>query len=404
MTGVVACYFLCVLIGYWCRRPIYLGTLDPLKLLSLQEGAWAATVGWLYTQDSLTEDQVVVFALSLSLWWLIWALICKVGAGNYRLSMLILWHRVASLSKYRVGVVSTLYVAAALVFATVSILLGGGGDNRIDIFKLLRPLEGFVTILAPLVFFRLLISKHRLRIFALGALCVMLIISGGKGAIFSLFFPITAAELVGRIRFNKRSIVGAAVFVIAGISISIAANYGATSPSEILSILVNRLLMEGDIYILALANSGLDSVTVTSFPSYIFGPILKALMLPFQVDQNIGSQIASAVGGEEVPTGPNGQWPVLLMAYGLTANWEILSLSIIFFTLSICLKMFLLDPNRTRKSSIAIAFPAGSFVLQFPQTFFADPSYQFVYLVHMIFVAIVLFILFAYSPGKKCPT
>jgi hypothetical protein len=229
----------------------------------------------------------------------------------------------------------------------------------------------------------------------------MIIASGGKSAIVSLLLPITAAELVGVIKIDKKRIFLIIAVVLFGIMASITLHNRSADNFSIFSVLTFRLLMEGDIYFHALVNGNLNSVTVTSLPAYIFSPIIKVLMLPIQVDQNIGSQIGSAIAGFDVLTGPNGHWPILLMAYGLYANFASAIISCLFFLLVIGIKLFLINPKFVTKIRIAFILPMMTFALQYPQVAFADPSFQFIYLVHMFFVAGILVTLFAFYDFLK---
>lgn len=400
MIETTIIYFVSVWVGYKCRQPIYLGQFDPLKLLSLQEGAWVATVTWYYLEGSISVDQVTMFVMSIVIWWLTWKILSEFGRQSYRNAMRIAWQRVSTLDKGKSQIIFSLYLTTLITFTLFSIMLDGGGDGRLEISKLLRPLEGFIALLGPLVLFKLLINRRLINIFYLLIMVVMIIVSGGKAAIVSLLLPITAAELVGVIKIDKKRSFLIITVMLGGIIASIAMNYSGADRS-ILSVLTERLMMEGDIYIHALVNGNLNSVTVTSLPAYIFGPIIKVLMLPIQVDQNIGSQIGSAIAGSYVPTGPNGHWPILLMTYGLYANYASAIISCLFFLLVISIKLFLINPKVATKIRIAFILPMITYALQYPQIAFADPSYQFIYLVHMFFVAGILVMLFAFYDFLK---
>lgn len=401
MIETTIIYFVSVWIGYKCRQPIYLGQFDPLKLLALQEGAWVATVTWFYLEDSISVDQITMFAMTIVIWWLTWKFLSEFGRQRYRNAMRIAWQRVSTLDEGRFKIIFSLYLATLTIFTVVSIMLGGGGDGRLAISKLLRPLEGFITLLGPLVLFKLLINRKVINIFYLVILVAMIIVSGGKSAIVSLLLPITAAELVGVMKIDKKHLLLIIAVMLGGITASIALHNNGADDSSIFSVLTFRLMMEGDIYIHALVNGNLNSVTVTSLPAYIFGPIIKVLMLPIQVDQNVGSQIGSAIAGFDVPTGPNGHWPILLMAYGLYANYANAIISCLFFLLVIGIKLFLISPKVATKIRIAFILPMMTFALQYPQIAFADPSFQFIYLVHMFFVAGILVTLFAFYDFLK---
>lgn len=394
-------YIFSVWVGYKCRQPIYFGKFDPLKLLALQEGAWAATVTWFYLENLISTDQITMFAMTIGLWWLTWKFLSEFGSQSYRKAMKIAWQRVLTLDKGKSQIIFSLYLATLTTYTVVSIMLGGGGDGRLAIVKLLRPLEGFITLLGPLVLFKLIINRKVINILLVVIILTMLIATGGKGAVVVLLLPIAAAEFLNVIKIDKKRFILITSIIFIGVAASITLHYKGEGGVDVFSVLTNRLLMEGDIYILAFAQDQLNSVTVTSLFAYIFGPLVKVLMLPIHVDPNIGSQIGSAIAGYDVPTGPNGHWPVLLMAYGLHANYASAIISLLFFMLVISIKLFMINSKVARKIRTAIILPMMIFSLQYPQTVFADPSYQFIYLVHMFFVAATLVILFAFYDSLK---
>ena len=67
----------------------------------------------------------------------------------------------------------------------------------------------------------------------------------------------------------------------------------------------------------------------------------------------------------------------------------------------ILFKLILISPAMISKMPISILIPLMGFIIQFPQTFFADPSYQFIYLVQSVFVSLILFIFIAVFAGNN---
>jgi len=390
------------LFSYWSKSKLYLGPLDPLKILAFQEAAWVSTVFFLYFEGSTNEEQLSIFLFCIVLWWLSWWGFSSLFGRNYKRVIFLYFQEIEKIQKKKSIVLMVAFYMASLIFLIGTIKFGGGGDDRLAIMKIFRPLEGFVVLLAPIVLFKLLISRDRIRTPLLVFAAALMIAIGGKGAIFVFLLPITAVGLIGHVNFKILTIIKIAVLLISGVFVSILINYGADSIYGVVEIFFHRLMMEGDIYILALANNGIVDVKITSLFFYVFAPIFKSFMLPFEFDRNIGAQISSALTGFEVQTGPNGHWSVLAMIYGFKADVELLFISFVFYSLIISLKLFLISSGRLKNLPIALTIPLGSYVIQFPQTFFADPPYQFVYLVHVIIVALILSLVFFCISTNNC--
>jgi hypothetical protein len=124
---------------------------------------------------------------------------------------------------------------------------------------------------------------------------------------------------------------------------------------------------------------------------------MKISGLNIELDKNIGSQIASGIVGFDVPTGPNGHWPVLLIAYDYNSLVSVVAISSLLFVAIFMLKMNFLSARYSQKLPIYFLAPVCGFLLQFPQTFFADPPLQFIYLVHVFLVSFVLLIVYELS-------
>ncbi len=321
--------------------------------------------------------------------------------ARYTKMVLLYFIKIEKIQDKKFNTILIIFYFALFAFLIGTIKFGGGGDERLAIMKLLRPLEGFIVLLAPVVLFKLLIIKKMIKVPLLILATAPLIAIGGKGAVLVFLLPITAAALTGHINLNKRNIFKIIIVLTLGIFLSIIVNYKGGSISEIINTLVNRIMMEGDIYILGLANNGISDVNIKSLLIYVFAPIFKTLMLPFDFDKNIGAQIYSALAGFEVQTGPNGHWPILAMVYGFKADIALLLYTLIFYIIVISIKLLVVSSFWVRKLPIAVLIPLVSYVIQFPQTFFADPPYQFVYFVHAVFVSLVLGLVFFFTSIKN---
>ncbi len=386
---VVAAMLVSLILGYRSRCRIYLGPLDPLKLLAIQEAAWSATVAQLHLLGLIEGRAVVVFTLTLVLWWTAWRTAPSSWCRRYRESVRTIWLRVALLDHGRLFALTCLYVIPAAIFVAAAATLGGG-DNRLAVVKILRPLEAFTSLLAPVILFRALVSRSRWRWPAVAFVLSLIVLAGGKGAILVVLVPITGAQLIGRMNSDTATIRRAVLVLVVGLFASVTINYDVASPLAVLEVIGTRVLLEGDVYLISLGADWLGSVSLNSIWTYVFGPLIKATLLPIEVDQHLGSQMASAALGEDTPTGPNAHWPVVLMALGIYDAATVALLSIALFGSVMLIKLRILSPRRTRRYPMAVVIPAAMFVLQFPQTFFMDPPFQFVFMVHAIFLSIVL--------------
>ena len=387
---IITCLVVSFVCGYYSRARIYLGPFDPLKIIAFQEAAWATTVFHLSTEGSINEEQASIFWASIILWWISWLGFSLIFGFKYKRTVFLFFEKISKISNKKFAILSFIYIISLSFFLLTSIIFAGGGDNRLGILKIIRPIEGFIVFLTPIIIYLILIDRVKNKIISLVLIALILILIGGKGAILTFLLPITAAEMTKRIRLDRKNIIIISLLLLSGISTSIIINYDADSLFLIINVFVTRLFMEGDVYILAFSNDGLQYVKIKSLFIYVFSPILKIFMVQYDFDQNIGAQIASGFAGFEVITGPNAHWPILALISGYKNNVEFLIVSFIFYTIIILLKLILIRPVMISRLPISILIPFMGFVIQFPQSFFADPPYQFVYIIHALFVSLVL--------------
>lgn len=377
------------IVSYGVRRPVYLGPIDPLKLNALSEGIWVVTVYHLAIEGVASRTQVLVFTVCILLWWAAWWVFGRRWGAAYRRAMTRFWERIAQMPRWAGTRLTILYLAGLTTLLLVTLASGGGGDNRLSVTKLLRPMESITTLLVPIVLFRLLIATTLRSKVLLATVLLMMIVTGGKGSILSLLIPVTGAALIGRMTLRIHTIATLVAIALLGFAASVTINYGVTDPLEIFDVLYTRMSLEGDVYLLALPNDLLGQTSTTSLTSYLFGPLIKVLFLPIHVDTSIGAQIGSLLRNEETANGPNPQWPIVLLAFHrseISAIW----LSLVCFTAVLWMKLRLPAQPSARRWPLWLSIPLNAFILLYPETFFADPSFPMIYLVQALVLAGVL--------------
>ena len=367
---------------------MYLSLLDPLKLLALKEGAWFATLWSLYTIGGISIERYIFILLSLSIWWLCWKYWSTRFGSRYQQASTILATRFASIKLRDFMLIALICILITGLFAIVSIYSGAGGDARINVLKKLRLFEGFIALLTPFVMFRLIVDGKKIFYFILIFLIFLNIIFGGKSAILAILFPIALAARGGYIKESYGLAIIVILTIVIGMTVSILLNYGADS---IFATIALRVISEGDVYTLSFLKEGLEGVEINSMLQYVFSPILKAAFLPISFDENIGAQIAANISGADGVSGPNGHWSILLLVSGYSGYIENLFLSLLFFLPIIYITFYFIRPRFVRNTPIALLIPWSLFAISFPPSFFGDPSYMFIYLVHALLVSFVLF-------------
>lgn len=388
-TLPIVLFLLSLLIGYNIRRRAYLGPLDPLQLLAVSEAVWVATISELHRTGVASNAQVTIFAISIAIWWSLWCGFTLAYGRAWVKAVKGYWLRLDRADSAQVTALVGLYAVFAFVVLMVTLAAGGGGDNRLSVMKFLRPIEGVTAILPIPVIYVLLTRKAWSAKLLLGAVLVQMIATGGKSAILLILLPLTGLVQTGKLTMRPKHLVGVAVLLFGGFAASVVANYGVDAPGALLDILYTRVSLDGDVYLLALTNDVIYHTSTSSLLNYLTGPILKALLLPLPIDENIGSQIASIISGQDTPNGPNPHWPVVLMAYGVPALTAA-GLSVIAFSMALFVKFRVLGSDIVRTLPLAVVVPLGAFCLGFPQTYFADPTFALIYLVQSVIVALLL--------------
>ena len=365
----VALFLLALLTGYMARRRAYLGLLDPLQLLAVSEAVWVVTVHALAVDGGATNAQATLFTAAILLWWALWLLFGQAFGRRYVDAIRQYWIRLDHASGAEKATLIGLYAAFAFIVLAVTVMTGGGGDNRLSVMKFLRPIEGVTALLPIPVLYLLLTRNSKLAKLLLVALLLQMIFTGGKSAILSILLPLTGMMQTGKLTVRPRHLVAIGGLIFCGFAASTIVNYGVAAPGALFDILYSRISLDGDVYLLALPNDVIYQTTTTSLSSYLTGPILKTLLLPVTIDENIGSQISSIISGQDTPNGPNPHWPVVLMAYGIDGI-NAVGLSIVAFTAMLLVKFRLIAARVVRRLPLPLVVPLGAFILSFPTDLF----------------------------------
>jgi hypothetical protein len=254
--------------------------------------------------------------------------------------------------------------------------------------KSARVFEGFTSLLAPIIIYKLLSFKNITAYILLLIIVLINLKVGGKSTIFMILLPLAACELTHIIKFRFKTIVFVFIIISLGITLSLYINY-RNSDTELLLILYNRLASEGDVYDLVFGQSLIQFIEVNSLFLYLIGPFVK-LFSPSSVDLNIGAQVGSLVSGESVFTGPNGHWPILLISHGLDSYALITIITFLFFLILISTKFLLIRNFLAFRNPIFFTIPVVSFTSLYPQTIYSEPSNFSLYFLHLLFVSLLL--------------
>ncbi|WP_219115190.1 hypothetical protein [Janthinobacterium sp. UMAB-56] len=305
---------LCVsLVIYFFSRKLVFNILDPV-IAGLATIAMSASLVYsLYGRETLTTPVVQIFAISV-LGYLV---------GIYSIA------RSFSLQRLRHALSETVdrfdereiigacivALVLTLLLAGLAVIMGGAGDARQDFAKTLRPLAILQGGVILPVYVLLLSKKIRFlrRLLVVFMLVLLSIPFSGK----SVFFPMLA--WIGMVMYLDNRKVSVKLLFLLGLATILpiylvaVIGYGSSGLSDVVSLLMIRFLLSGDVYIFAYQNGGLDiirSYYKPGFLSYILHPI-TALIGFRAYDKPLGSMIASQFTGRDLITGPNPQLPVL---------------------------------------------------------------------------------------------
>jgi hypothetical protein len=383
---------------YLLRSSIYIGKFDPLKLLAIFEGLWTYSYIDLFTLNIISFEILMMLIACLSGWYLSWFFLIKLFGKTYIINIKNCWLKIKNLNKINNFILFVFYLIPLIIIVNYTIISNNYGDARISMLKSVRIIEGFTTLLCPIVLYKLLTFKTTSSLIFLIFILMLNVIIGGKSSIFIILLPLAACELTNVYKFKIKEIVIVLITLLLGIFFSILLIY--ESNDGFINVLTNRIKNEGDIYYLVFSNSLLENIKMDSLILYLIGPFIK-LISKDMVDINIGAQIGSLLAGFDVFTGPNGHWPILLLAYGLESYYSLFLISVIFFTIVIGFKFWIIQSFILNKLPLFLIVPLVSFSSLFPQNSYAEPSNFSLYLLQLIFVSSILIFTNLFFAFKK---
>jgi hypothetical protein len=390
LTGVsIFIFSIAFLIFYIARMPIYIGVLDPIKIQAIQEAVWTTTFFQLFESGYISIDYATLIILTLTIWLFGWFITCKYYGKKYKEFASDSWNKLCLIDRSKTTAIYIIFYFSITLYCAYTYYTSGGGDARLLTNKTLRLIEGPVYLLSAFVIFRMLISKNRASKLVLAITMIGLVYIGGKSAAFAILLPITAAVYIKKIRLGIASYTYILLATSCMLVASIFINY---SSQDILNSLINRILMEGDIYIYSFILDGITFAKVESIFLYVFSPILKTSFFPFNYDVNVGAQISSGLAGTDLYTGPNAHWPIVLIGAKIYSIFQIIIFSIAFYLLLIFLKFHFISVKIFKINPIYLA-PLVSYTAQYPQTGFADPNIALIFLVHLFYTCVLLFVI-----------
>lgn len=264
-----------------------------------------------------------------------------------------------------------------LVLSILGFIQGAAGDARLEFFRNYRALvliqSGMSVPLAILLLTREI--SFRVRASMMLLLVLLSVPFSGK----SVFLPLL--QWVGLWMFLEQRKISIGLAVPLGLSIVgvfslvVVFAYGATSVSDVVYILIGRVLASGDVYIYAYQSGSMDAVKQYYHPdflAYMLHPLTS--IIGFRgYEKPLGSMLASEMVGMDILTGPNPQVPVLLDFF-FAQEWSLkLLLAYLLGFLSFYLRGMSVISGRSfsRYSQLGL-LTAGIFL---PTSGFADFSY-----------------------------
>jgi hypothetical protein len=379
------------IIFYWIKKPIYLNAIDPLQLLAIPEGLMIAVI--LSIPNISSADKYWMIAV-VGAYGISWVIFVVFGKKFYFIGIKQAALHLKNMPYYHYQALYFIVLLSSLTLFVFGSTFGWTGDNRLLLTKLFRPLEGLWMIgFQVLLLAWLLRSKYKslTEIYLMLFLIFLLVATIGKGFSLNILLPVSIFVWISNFRLTPLRFTLLSLFMIALFSIGLFSAHGV-SPALIAKALWERIINDSDVYILGFSSGVLDSLEVSSFFSYVFGPLFKIIGLSWLVDTNIGAQIGSFHNGRLVATGPNAQLPYLFYIYfaddPISGMVSIILLLLFWFYIKFILITGWLSSVK-RSQFVFLLF----YALAFPQTVIKDPTYTSSFLIVTVF-AISIFYFF----------
>jgi len=287
---------------------------DPVLFVNIAIPFSAALLTFLCVSNLVTWDKLGLFAI-VGVSFLIGGRIATAFFGRETFRSAI-ERSVGRLSRQEIYAILIVTTCITMVLAAFAVQAGAQGDGRQDFNRAFRPV---VTLHGGLWLFSLLaLLSKKLKKTEVIVWFVLLVVPSiafsGKSVLLPVFFWFGLKFFVEKRRANFFTFAILTGVLFAGVGVMGLIAYGAENSSDILTLIVGRLWLSGDVYIYAYQKGGLDMVRSdyhVSFLSYMFHPF-TALVGIRGYDRPLGSMLASEALGTDVLTGPNPHLPVLL--------------------------------------------------------------------------------------------
>jgi hypothetical protein len=369
------------------RRAVYNFT-DPFVAVNVTIPFSAALLAVLCATRLVAPDKLLWFFLVLA-GFLAGArtVLAFFGRERFRLAIV---RAISGPSKLELQGLLILTALVTIVLTVFAVQAGAQGDARQDFGRTFRPL---VTLQSGLFLFSLLaLLSPKLSIKQVASWLVFLVILSiafsGKAVFMPIFLWFGLRLFIQKRRVGVRTIVILAIGITVGIAIMGIVAYGVSSSGGVLSLIMNRLWLSGDVYIYAYqmdALSYIRGIYPVTFLSYVFHPITSLVGIR-GYEKPLGSMIASQVTGSDVLTGPNPQLPVLLDFF--FPNQIVLSMSIAFVIGAIVIGIRLIGVRLAEGRSRALALGGIAAAVFTPSAGFVDMSQSLIALVGITAVTV----------------
>jgi hypothetical protein len=376
------------IISFKAKKNIALSNLDPIFLSWIKEVISIWTVYTFYRNAYLSYTFVntyaVVYFFYTSTFLLFTTFFSSVYKQKLRFFMNIFLRKTTSLTILTWCII---FVYTIIFFATGL----RGGDNRLDFYAAIRPIEPLLQVMPAWAFFFGLIiyRSHKAR----GAFFITILIFfsfyfGGKSAMLNFLLPLNLYIFYLKKSIKISQIILIFIIIFSGIFASIMLNYGIGSIGLAFNALIFRIQMDSDVLHLYFQQGYGEYTSVGSVFTYILSPFFKLLGLGSMTAENLGSQLASVHWQFYVPTGPNAHLPVVFYNASDYILHTIFA-SIIMF--SIALILMLLHIEFTKKISLFGMMTLFFFVSTYSSLFFDPTTFVLYYIEHILFAVGFLF-------------
>jgi hypothetical protein len=358
---------------------------DPLIILTLQEVIWITTNYNLYLDGFISNYSISIFIVCILSWWGFWYVISTFYGSQYKDKIA---HILNSLNSINKMVILYLGIFLLSFFIIYSLMLQSGfGDSRVDALKSARLFQAPMIYSFYLLSFIILFTKKGFWKLTLVIVFFLMLLVSGKSFFIQLLTFLSLykyKKATDNIPFNGLYLYlfWISIALILGISLNYSANL-----ADMVPIIYNRILNDGDIYTLFYTSVGENNLKIDNLYQYLISPLLGFFDLSSLAIKNFGAQVFSLVVGSDVNQGPNPHLSILFAASN-SNPLEVVLIFICLFLVFIWFPLFIFIKNK----SVLISVLFLVYIHEFSYSLFVDQGYVLYHLVSLIYV-IVLFVL-----------